>query len=305
MSLLFPASILRHRRPALPVPLLWLTLGLSLLVHLIALLVHWPDIFPKDQPDSGGLGKALRVQIAQPAAPRAPAAAAVQPPLAPAESAARAAPPLVPRVPRPAPSPPPPVLARQSPQAPAASTAPTAPTAPALTATAPATTEPDMAQMLEARRRARAANTMAQAASTPAPAAPLEDEKSRRDAIVAANMGTIKAPTMGDTQPRGGGMFSLRRVGIYDGEFVFYGWNRDINRQLSQVIEVKIGKHPNMQIAMVRRMIAIIRDHEKEDFTWQSQGHGRIVRLSARQRDTEALEEYLLGEFFDSVRAPR
>lgn len=301
MSLLFPASILRRRRPALPVPLLWLTLGLSLLVHLIALLVHWPDIFPKDQPDSGGLGKALRVQIAQPAAPRAPDAAAVQPQLAPAESAARAAPPLVPRVPqlpqlpRPAPPPPPPVLARQSAQAPAVSTAPAAPTA----------AEPDMAQMLEARRRARAANTMAQAASTPAPAAPLEDEKSRRDAIVAANMGTIKAPTMGDTQPRGGGMFSLRRVGIYDGEFVFYGWNRDINRQLSQVIEVKLGKHPNMQIAMVRRMIAIIRDHEKEDFTWQSQRHGRIDRLSARQPDTEVLEDYLLREFFDSVRVPR
>ena len=162
-----------------------------------------------------------------------------------------------------------------------------------------------MAQMLEARRRARAANTVAQAASTPAPPSPLEDEKARRDAIVAANMGTIKAPTMGNTQPRGGGVFTVRRIGIYDGEFLFYGWNRDINRQLSQVIEVKIGNQPNMQLAMVRRMIAIIRDHEKEDFAWQSPRQANVVRLSARLADTAGLEDFLLREFFDSAGTTR
>ena len=162
-----------------------------------------------------------------------------------------------------------------------------------------------MAQQLEARRRVRAANTVAQASSTPSPPSPLEDENARRDAIVAANMGTIKAPTMGATQPRGGGVFSIRRVGIYDGEFLFYGWNRDINRQLSQVIDVKIGNNPNMQLAIVRRMIAIIRDHEKEDFTWQSPRQARVVRLSARQMDTAALEDFLMNEFFEVARTTR
>ena len=118
-------------------------------------------------------------------------------------------------------------------------------------------------------------------------------------------MGTIKAPTMGNTQPRGGGVFTVRRIGIYDGEFLFYGWNRDINRQLSQVIEVKIGNQPNMQLAMVRRMIAIIRDHEKEDFAWQSPRQANVVRLSARLADTAGLEDFLLREFFDSAGTTR
>ena len=292
MSLLFPASILQRRRRALPVPLLWLTLGLSLLAHLIALFVYWPEIFPKDKPESGGLGKAMRVQIAQPAPPRAPAAAA-QPRVAPAEPASAAPAPSPPRRTQP----PPPVLAKPSPQPPVISTAPARP--------APAASEPDMAQHLDARRRARAAYSDAQASSAPAPPSPLEDEKARRDAIVAANMGTIKAPTMGATQPRGGGVFSIRRVGIYDGEFLFYGWNRDINRQLSQVIDVKIGNNPNMQLAIVRRMIAIIRDHEKEDFTWQSPRQARVVRLSARQMDTAALEDFLMNEFFEVARTTR
>ena len=299
MSLLFPASILQRRRRALPVPLLWLTLGLSLLAHLIALFVYWPEIFPKDKPESGGLGKTIRVQIAQPAPPRAPETPA-QPQVAPTEPASAApAAPAAPTPPRRTPPQrtPPPVMAKPSPQPPLVSTAPATP--------APAATEPDMAQQLDARRRARAANSDAQAASAPVPPSALEDEKARRDAIVAANMGTIKAPTMGATQPRGGGVFSIRRVGIYDGEFLFYGWNRDINRQLSQVIEVKIGNNPNMQLAIVRRMIAIIRDHEKEDFTWQSPRQARVIRLSARQNDTAGLEDFLLSEFFELTRTSR
>lgn len=297
MSLLFPASILQQRRRASPLSWLWLALGISLLAHIIALFVYWAEIFPKDKPESGGLGKSLRVQIAQAAPPSAADAAAAQSRVAPPEPAASASPAPPRRPPAPRLPPPPPVMATPSAKPPQVSTAPAQP--------APAASEPDMAQQLEARQRARAANTVAQAPSTPSPPAPLEDEKARRDAIVAANMGTIKAPTMGATQPRAGGIFTVRRVGIYDGEFVFYGWNRDINRQLSQVIEVRIGSNPNMQIAMVRRMIAIIRDHEKEDFTWQSPKHSSVVRLSARQGDTAALEDFFMREFFDTGRVVR
>jgi len=57
-----------------------------------------------------------------------------------------------------------------------------------------------------------------------------------------------------------------------------------------------------MRIAVVRRMIAIIREYSKEDFTWESGRHGRVVTLSARPADTAALEKYLLYDLFDDSR---
>ena len=147
--------------------------------------------------------------------------------------------------------------------------------------------------MIEARRRARADNLPA-----PPPPQPAEDDLARRDRIVAANMSRLRAPTMGDDPRRSGGVFELRRVGTFDAEFLFYGWNKDVNRRMSQVIEVRIGNNSTIQLAVVRRMIAIIRDYEQEDFSWQSPRVGRVVTLSARARDNAGLEEFFMREFF-------
>ena len=54
-----------------------------------------------------------------------------------------------------------------------------------------------------------------------------------------------------------------------------------------------------MRIAVIRRMIAIIRDYEKEEFVWESRRLGRNVTLSAKQADNAALEEFMMHEFFD------
>ena len=151
--------------------------------------------------------------------------------------------------------------------------------------------------MIEARRRARAQNAPP-GTPTPPPPQPAEDDIARRDRIVAANMSTIRAPTLGDNPKNSGGVFSIRRMGMVDAEFLFYGWNKDVNRRMSQVIEVRIGNNSTMELAVVRRMIAIIREHEREDFAWQSARAGRVVTLSARARDNAALEEFFAREFF-------
>jgi hypothetical protein len=49
-------------------------------------------------------------------------------------------------------------------------------------------------------------------------------------------------------------------------------------------------------------MIAIIRDHESEDFIWESQRLGRDVRLSARLSDNAGLEDFMMREFFPAAR---
>ena len=87
-------------------------------------------------------------------------------------------------------------------------------------------------------------------------------------------------------------------------EFVFYGWNKDINRDTMQHIEVRKGNASDIRVAVVRRMIAIIREHEQEDFVWESQRLNRNVTLSARSRDNAGLEEFMLREFFEDPRRP-
>ena len=93
-------------------------------------------------------------------------------------------------------------------------------------------------------------------------------------------------------------MFSIQRMSYDSAEFTFFGWNKDIQRNSLQLIEVRKGDAPDIRIAVVRRMIAIIREQEKEDFVWESKRLGRNVMLSARPRDTRGLEDFLMREFF-------
>jgi hypothetical protein len=74
-----------------------------------------------------------------------------------------------------------------------------------------------------------------------------------------------------------------------------------MGRRTPQLIEVRRGDNPNMQIAVVRRMIMIIRERQPGDFTWESGRHGSVVTLSARPADNAALENYLLHDMFDGT----
>ena len=110
-----------------------------------------------------------------------------------------------------------------------------------------------------------------------------------------------RTPTYGPER-KGGGIFQLERVGYTSAEFTFFGWNKDIRRRAKQTIEVQIGANPDIRIAVVRRMIVIIREHETEDFVWVSPRLGREVTLSARLRDNAGLEDFLMQEFFPASR---
>jgi hypothetical protein len=68
---------------------------------------------------------------------------------------------------------------------------------------------------------------------------------------------------------------------------------------------VRRGTNPDIRIAVVRRMIEIIRLYEQQDFEWQSIRFGRNVTLSARAADTEDLEAFLMREFFEIEATPR
>jgi hypothetical protein len=166
--------------------------------------------------------------------------------------------------------------------------APLQPSPPLSMPAPPQTTEghPDLASYVAARRQARGE-----------PADGVEDDTARRDRLVARNLASVNAPALGASRNTGG-LFQVTRLGYDDAEFTFFGWHSEIKRRAQQRIEVRRGSERDIRVAVVRRMIAIIREYEQEDFTWRSSRLGRDIRLSARVSDSAGLEDFLMREFF-------
>ena len=282
------------RRDELRIPIVWAALLLSLLLHL-AILWQWrlPILPPSpgDQTKGATTGQ-LSARIAPRPGPAPPAARATAPAAAPEPAPqSRAAPPK-PAPPMRAPAP---ALAERSPRP-----LPVPAPAPPQRQAEQQAEQPDMAAQVEARQRARVGVAPAAPGPQVSESQPIagEDENARRDRNIAANLGSLRAPAPGENSRRGGGVFQIRRIGYEDAEFMFFGWNKDMGRNNTQLVEVRKGDNPDMRIAVVRRMIAIVREHEKGDFLWDSRRAARTVQLSARIEDTAKLEAFLLKEFF-------
>jgi len=272
----------------LTIPAIRVAFALSLALHAAMLWAWFPRLhqlsFERSERDkaSGPLVVELAPEPTRASVPSEPAPAPVVEAPRTRPAAAPKAPPRPPRTP--------PVIAQQAP-APAVVTPPETP---AVAAPAVTPVEGDFSSYLEARRRARGAAPDG-GLSMPS----TEDERERHNRSVAANLGLDRTPTFGDDR-KGGGIFRIERMGYDAAEFYFFGWNTDIRRNSKQLIEVRKGDNPDIRIAVVRRMIEIIRDREPGDFVWVSQRLGRNVNLSARQSDNAGLEDFMMQEFFGS-----
>lgn len=267
------------------IPTIWIAFALSLLLHALALWGWLPRalVLPFDDPKKGKPSGSLAVRLAPPPTP------AVPPQRAPAQ---RPSPPRAEPQRREAPR----VLALERPS-PSIATPPPAetPSPPPEPARAPALN--DLASYIEARRRSRE-SAPAAPPSPGSPPLPAESEKERHNRIVAENLGLNRTPSFGAEREHGGGIFQIHRMSYNDAEFLFFGWNKFINRNSQQMIEVVRGDNASIELAVVRRMIAIIREHESGDFMWESRRLGRGITLSARPSDNAGLEEVLMREFF-------
>lgn len=303
-----------RRADAVSIPRIWLTLALSVLIHaaaLITLLPHLGSLSPwqglgdektdrlevelASQPGGKAAAPALPAPAPSPAVPAQ--AAAAPPPRKPPTPSREARATLAARAePRPAnPQPSQPALTIPAPQAPAAPPPKPEPAAEPSRATparvadaqAAASVGGDLSSFIAARRRMRALES-----------GEAESDSERRDRIVASNMPAAQSP-IDERRRRGGGIFEITRMTYDDAEFLFFGWNKDVGRRTTQAFEVRIGNNSDMRIAVVRRMIELIRESEKTDFRWDSYRLGRVVVLSARPEDNAGLEEFMMHEFFD------
>jgi hypothetical protein len=254
----------------------WRTAGslvFALLVHAalligLALLIDPPGAPP---PAQQTLTVELRPNPEKPAAQAAPPPAAATPPLV--QKRGRSEPVKQPRKSRPAqpeqpePEPEPPRQARE--------------------------TEPtDISAMIAAARERRRASGVAAQEPGENRAAPA----SQGNEIALDN---IRRSTQ---QARGrdgvNGLFQILHKGPRIGRFSFRGWQGGSARQWNRVIEVDAGPNGDVERAIVRKMIELIRQHHNGDFEWDSRRLGRVVPLSARPQDAASLEEFLMREFF-------
>jgi hypothetical protein len=164
-------------------------------------------------------------------------------------------------------------------------------TAPAAEQTPPA----DMMAMIEAARAKRNVANKAvnvhdladQSETTSAPS---------NDTIIANINHSLQAQS--SSRYGTAGVFQVLHMGPRMAEFSFRGWTSDSRRNWKQVIEVDAGPQGDVELAVVRRMIELIRSHYDGDFNWESRRLQRVIVLSARIGDSAGLENFLMREFF-------
>ncbi|TFW16549.1 hypothetical protein [Duganella callida] len=154
--------------------------------------------------------------------------------------------------------------------------------------------EQDMSEMIAKRRAAR------EALNPPAPPSPpVESEADRAKRIALANIGRANAASQnsGNDKDDSGGVFSVDKS-FHSAEVKFRGWNVNFKRNWLQQIHVEQGAEQDIETAVVKEMIKIIRKEKQGDFQWESRRLGKVVTLSARKEDEKELSAFLLKEMF-------
>jgi hypothetical protein len=262
---------------------LYLGIGVSLLCHVL-LFVFMPRRLETGNPPSAMASKAQGPMVVR-LTPKAAALPAL--PDSPQEPAAlpRRRPPAAPTmmaVPKAVPQNP---VVPLEPPAPRVQVPPDVPEAPSM-----------LAMVEAARARRRAAEDALQQYNSQMRA---QENPSGGD-VATANLNRNLQSLSG----KGGtsGIFQILQKGHRSGQFAFRGWTTGGRGDWKEVIEVDAGPQGDIELAMVRKMIELIRQHYQGNFNWESYRLGRVIVLSARTEDSAGLEAFLIREFFGQSR---
>jgi hypothetical protein len=266
----------------------------SLLLHVLLIVVMWPqlkkmaepDLPPSDSPISAQIrlpsrGEGPRPQEAPPPAP--PQAAPEPAPRPPRETPRRRQPQQRPAVP--------PIIARRSPETPTAPLPPDRPLPPLpppLPQVPDSNPETDMMANMNRRQQQRQAQEEA--------ANPGGNRGMSENDIA---MARIKQNLARNVDTGAGGVFRIDSLGIRSALVVFNGWRGSRSRTVSESAEVDAGIGGDIELAVVRKIIELIRRDNSGDFQWQSYRLNREITLSARPQDNAELERFLKIEFAD------
>jgi hypothetical protein len=266
----------------------WLAIwvAMSMLLHLALLLIPFTQHMGQAPASSRPVQGPLTVSLANPVRRTPPPAVVPEPH----------------RVPKPHPAPRhPPIIAMRRPVSPnrPAFALPPQP-APEPTTQPEPPVEDDFTARINARRAARQA-AEEQAGQQNAAAAAASGGPSVNDKIMANINRNQRSPKSDNT----GGVFEITRLGVREGEFKFNGWRPGAGDNWHESYTVDAGVGGNVRLAIVKKVIDVIRKYKTGDFEFESHRLGRAVPMSARPSDNAALEAFLMKELFDEDSAPR
>ncbi|MGZ8319474.1 MAG: cell envelope integrity protein TolA [Telluria sp.] len=155
--------------------------------------------------------------------------------------------------------------------------------------------EEDMAARI-ARRRAERGQSEAE----PLP----ESEAGRGMKNALANIAAANGRS-GDDKNDTGGVFSITDQSFSSAQLKFRGWNPNFKRRWLQQVTVELGTEPDIETAIIKKMIELSRKEKKGDFDWDSRRLQRVVKMSARVQDTEELQAFLFQEMFPEHKSGR
>jgi type IV secretory pathway VirB10-like protein len=155
----------------------------------------------------------------------------------------------------------------------------------------------DMAATIEARRKARGARS-------PVPSDEAEESAASRGKRAAlANIAAINGRG-GQDQDDTGGVFSVTNKTFNSADVKFRGWNQNFKRRWLTAVTVERGNYPDIETAIVKKMIELIRKEKQGDFEWESHRLGKTLTMSARPKDEQELTEFLFLEMFPDYKPP-
>jgi type IV secretory pathway VirB10-like protein len=155
--------------------------------------------------------------------------------------------------------------------------------------------EPDMLAYIEARRKARGA-------ASPSDQPAEESEDARANRVAMANIAAANGRSRGDDRNETGGVFSISNKTFRSAELKFRGWNPNFKRRWLQQLTVEQGAEVDVETAIVKKMIELIRKEKTGDFEWDSHRLQRVVKMSARPQDNAELQAFLFKEMFPEYR---
>ena len=159
--------------------------------------------------------------------------------------------------------------------------------------------EEDMQARVEAARKRRAQDN-------PQPQAePEETEAQRANRVARANIMGAQGRNAAGERDETGGVFQVTNRTSLSADFKFRGWNTNFKRQWLQQYHVEVGSAPDIETAVVRKMIEVIRKEKPGEFPWDSQRLGKVVTMNADVRYQAELEAFLLKEIFPEYRRAR
>jgi hypothetical protein len=162
----------------------------------------------------------------------------------------------------------------------------------------------DMFTQLEAARKRRAEANARLHEAEPEAAAPAQQDAQNDNSVALANIASSLKHARGRDRRDEGGVFEIRDVGYRSAEVVFWGWSASSRRNSMRLFTIDQGADVDIETAVVKKIIDVIREEKKGDFVWDSHRLGKQITLSARPQDTAELQQFLMREFFPDYLPP-